>query len=120
MSNESINIKSNKEPQMKHDPNFEPNKNSVLFWTKSDTDLLELVTALYESRSIQNPEKNLTRKEAIALFSKFLNHPIKDVESKLSSATDRKKDISKFLTSLAKEFEEYAKKKDKKLDQIRK
>jgi hypothetical protein len=60
---------------------------SILKWQKTDTDLLELVTALFESGSITNSTKDLTRKEAINVFMQFFGVEIKDVESKLSRAT---------------------------------
>ena len=52
----------------------------TLIWRKNDTDLLELITALVESGSIQNSTKDLTRKEAIELISQFFNLEIKDAE----------------------------------------
>lgn len=39
--------------------------NRTLSWEANDTDLLELITALVESGSIQNSTKSITRKEAI-------------------------------------------------------
>jgi hypothetical protein len=80
-----------------------------LVWNKNDTDLLELVTALYEMKAINNSQNNLTRKEAIAIFSKIFDRDIKDAESKLSRATDRI-NVSSFLTNLKESFEDYAKK----------
>ncbi len=92
---------------------------STLIWQKNDTDLLELVTALYESGSITNPTKDLTRKEAINAFMQFFGMEIKDAESKLSRATSRKKDVSQYLTNLKTTFEDYAKAKDERLDSQR-
>ena len=90
-----------------------------LIWNKTDTDLLELVTALIESGSIQNPTKDLTRKEAIEIFSQIFNVDIKDAESKLSRATERKKDLSPFLSKLKDSFETYVQKKDERMDNYR-
>ena len=80
-------------------------------WQKTDTDFLELMTALYESRSINNESKDLTRKDAIMILSQIFNLEIKDVESKLVRATERKKDTSPFLGMLKKEFDDYSQKK---------
>ncbi|MFZ2286794.1 MAG: RteC domain-containing protein [Bacteroidales bacterium] len=85
---------------------------SSLTWEVYDTDLLELVTALVESGSIQNSTKSLTRKEAIAFFCEIFSLEIKDSESKLSRATERIKEVSPFLTKLKNSFDQYAKKKD--------
>ncbi len=84
---------------------------SELFWKKYDIDLLELITALMESGSINNQTMNLTRKDAIKLFESFLNTSIKDAESKLSKGTTRKRDSNPFLNSLAKAFKDYSEKK---------
>lgn len=92
---------------------IQPKSQPDLKWLKSDTDLLELVTALYESKSINNESKDLTRKDAILLFSQIFNLDIKDVESKLVRATERKKDTSPFLGMLKKEFDDYSQKKVK-------
>jgi hypothetical protein len=92
---------------------------STLIWQKNDTDLLELVTALFESGSITNSTKDLTRKEAINAFMQFFGMEIKDAESKLSRATSRKKDVSQYLTNLKTTFEDYAKAKDERLDSQR-
>jgi len=92
---------------------------NTLKWQKTDTDLLELVTALFESGSITNSTKDLTRKEAINSFMQFFGVEIKDAESKLSRATNRKKDVSQYLTNLKTTFEDYAKAKDERLDSQR-
>jgi len=92
---------------------------NTLKWQKTDTDLLELVTALFESGSITNSTKDLTRKEAINAFLQFFEMEIKDAESKLSRATSRKKDVSQYLTNLKTTFEDYAKAKDERLDSQR-
>jgi hypothetical protein len=89
-------------------------KPSDLVWTRSDTDLLELVTALFEIRAINNSQHPLTRKEAIEFFSKFFDRDIKDAESKLSRATERKKNVSPFLASLKESFDNYAIRKEQK------
>jgi hypothetical protein len=90
-----------------------------LFWNKSDTALLELITALLETRSISNIKGNLSRKEAIEQLSQMFNKEIKDPESKLTRATSRKKDISPYLASLKEAFDNYAIKKEERLDEIK-
>lgn len=84
-----------------------------LIWGKTDTDMLELITALIESGSINTSSKNITRKEAIRQFELFFNCHIKDSENKLSKATSRKINRTQFLDSLVKTFDEYCDKKDK-------
>ena len=79
-----------------------------LIWKKSDIDLLELIVALIESNSIVNSQGSLTRKEAVEQFSTIFNISIKDYESKLSRGTERKKDVSPFLSSLKQAFDDYA------------
>lgn len=79
----------------------------TLVWNKRDTDLLELITALVESRSIQNSTGSLTRTEAISTFQKIFGIEIKDAESKLSRATERKKSLTPFLDDLKLSFEQY-------------
>ncbi len=85
---------------------------SNIIWNRSDTDMLELITALIESKSIKHTAGDITRKEVLQAFSDFLNIEIKDPESKLTRATERKKDISPFLTKLKESFEEYVREKD--------
>jgi hypothetical protein len=85
-----------------------------LVWNKTDTDLLELITALIETKSISNSKGNLSRKDAIGILTEVFNHNIKDAESKLSRATERKKDISPFLASLKDAFDSYVTKKEEK------
>jgi hypothetical protein len=92
---------------------------SALEWNKSDTDFLELVTALLETKSISNGIGNLSRKDAIKILSEMFNIEIKDPESKLTRATSRKKDVSPYLTSLKVAFDNYAIKKEDKLTEIR-
>ena len=83
---------------------------SEIFWYKSDTDSLELIVSLIESGAINNSTKNLTRKDAIAFFKNIFNLQIKDAESKLFKAANRKKDQAPFLESLKKSFVDYCSK----------
>jgi hypothetical protein len=84
---------------------------SNLSWKKSDTDLLELIVALNESGSIFSNNSAMTRKQTIELFEDLFGITIKDPESKLSRATERKKDPAPYLSSLKQTFENYSKKK---------
>lgn len=94
---------------------------SILIWDKkvTDTDLIELVTALYVSKSISNKSGDLTRKDAIEIFCQMFNRNVKYVESKLSRAGNRKKDTSPFLSKLKASFDEDCQRKDKLLDERR-
>jgi len=84
-------------------------------WTASDTDLLELIAALYQNKSIQRKDgKALTRKELIDYFQTILGTEIKDVEGKLTRATGRKINMTPFLDSLKIAFVSYAEEKEEK------
>lgn len=85
-------------------------------WKSSATDLLELVTALYQNKSIERKDgKPLTRKELIAHFEQMFNIVIADTEGKLYKATNRKINQTPFLDSLAVQFENYAEGKEAKM-----
>jgi hypothetical protein len=83
----------------------------ILHWKKSDTDLLELIVALNEPGSIFCNNSAMTRKQIREFFENLFGMTIKDSESKLSKATDRKRDLAPFLTFLKQTFENYSKKK---------
>jgi hypothetical protein len=80
---------------------------SEIIWSRSDTDLLELILALYEVGAIQNSTKNLTQKEAIQAFSDFLGKDIKDQYKKLNAARNRKKEDPGFISKLQKALDAY-------------
>jgi hypothetical protein len=82
-----------------------------LQWKKSDTDLLELIVALHASGSIYFNNLPMTRKQTIEFFENLFGITIKDPESKLSRATERKKDPAPYLSFLRQTFENYSKKK---------
>ena len=85
-------------------------------WTASDTDLLELIAALYQNNFIQRKDgKPLTRKELIDYFQGLFGLEIKDVEGKLTRATGRKMNMTPFLDSLKVAFEKYRDEKEEKL-----
>jgi hypothetical protein len=78
-----------------------------LLWTKSDTDLLELIIALHESGAIQNSTKDLNQKEAIQAFSDFFGKEIKDQYKKLNAARNRKKEDPGFISKMQKALDAY-------------
>ena len=89
---------------------------SNLHWDAGDTDLLELLVALLETGTITGRNnKHLTRKDAISYFEGIFSMKIKDSESKLTRATERKKDTSPFLSSLKIAFDNYVRRKSEKL-----
>jgi hypothetical protein len=103
-----------------NDINKSTNKlDSELFWLRNDTDLLELITVLLHSGSLNNKDRNLTRKKIIEIVTQLFNHPIKDAESKLSRATERKKDSSPYLAKLQQTYEEYCQRKEDKREDLR-
>jgi hypothetical protein len=83
-----------------------------LKWNRNDVDLLEFVTALHRSGAINNEAGNLTRAGAIEFFENLFGIEIKDAESKLSKATDRKRSRHPFLDELVKQFAAYCEDKD--------
>lgn len=87
----------------------------TLLWSKSDTDLLELIIALYESGAIQNTTKDITQKEAIQVFSDFFGKEIKDQYKKLNAARSRKKEDPGFIIKIQKALEDYYEKLNKRL-----
>lgn len=78
-----------------------------LQWTKTDTDLLELIIALYGAGAIQNATKDLTQKEAIQVFSDLFSKEIKDEYKKLNAARNRKKEDPSFIIKMQKALEAY-------------
>ena len=85
-------------------------------WTASDTDLLELVAALYKNESIQRKDgKPLNRKELLGFFEELFGLKIKDAEAKLTRATNRVINMTPFMDKLKLAFENYAEEKDEKL-----
>jgi hypothetical protein len=86
-----------------------------LIWTRSDTDLLELIIGLYEQGAIQNETKNLTQKDAIKAFSELFGKEIKDPYKKLNAARARKKEeVVPFLVKLQNTLEDYHNKQESK------
>jgi hypothetical protein len=95
-------------------------ENDSLVWNRSDTDLLELITALYESKSIISKNGKFTKKQLQTIFERLFHHTIKDAGSKLTRARDRKTETAVFMEELKNAFSNYVSKKDIQLDSRRK
>ena len=90
------------------------NMSAPYAWNASDTDLLELVVALHKENIIQRKDKKeLTRKEWIEYFTGLFDLQIKDVEGKLTKATNRN-DKTPFLDRLRTAFVNYGAEKEEK------
>jgi hypothetical protein len=88
---------------------------SDFIWNTTDTNLLELVAALYQVNAIKlKGGTKLTRVELISYFETMFGFQIKNVEVKLTRATNRQ-DKTPFLDSLTLAFENYAEEKDEKI-----
>ncbi len=84
-------------------------------WKSSATDLLELVAALYQNKSIERRDRTpLTRKELIEYFQKLFDMEIIDIENKLTKAGNRNKNTV-FLDKLSQQFREYVAGKEAKM-----
>jgi len=84
-----------------------------LKWLSTDTDLLEVIMALLEKKTIQNNTNSLTKKEAIETIAEFFQQPISHSESKISKMIDRKKGIHPFLDSLVQSLDDYTERQSK-------
>jgi hypothetical protein len=91
------------------------NKSFALKWNATDTDLLELITAFHRSNIIvRSDKKEMKRKDLIDFFSQLFDMEIKDVEVKLTRATNRKMSTTPFLDKLKLAFENYVQEKEEK------
>ena len=82
-------------------------------WNASDTDLLELSTALLKSGTITRTDgTKMTQKGMTEVFEQLLGCEIKDAKGKLSKAVARKKSVTPFLDSLKTAFEDYSRERD--------
>jgi len=78
-------------------------------WNASDTDLLELTTALLKSQTIVRQDgRKITQKELKEVFEKLFEREIKGAKNKLATAVNRKKSVTSFLDSLVDAFETYS------------
>jgi hypothetical protein len=83
-------------------------------WNANVTDLLELVASLHKENIIERKDKKeLTRKELIEYFGGLFDLQIKDVEVKLTKATNRY-DKTPFLDRLKHAFENFGLEKEEK------
>lgn len=80
-------------------------------WKRSSTDLLELIVALQETNSLVYKRGSNSRKRLVETFEKLFSLEIKNAESMLTRATERKKDSSPYLTELQLSFDNYCKRK---------
>lgn len=86
----------------------------TLEWERSDTDLLEVIIALFEEGAIQNVTKNLTQIEVIQIFSDLFGLEIKDPYKKLNSARLRETKNSEFTLKLHNALKSYYQRQDDK------
>lgn len=83
-------------------------------WNGTDTDLLELITALIRTNSITRRDgKKITQKELKEAFEALLGIEIKDAKVKLQNAVNRKKIKAPFLENLVTAFNDYTKERDR-------
>jgi hypothetical protein len=83
---------------------------STIKWNKSKIDLIELITALVETKSILKDNKPITKENLVRLFSESFNIDLSDFEKDLNQAKKRKKEKAPFLKSLSEEFTNYCSK----------
>lgn len=103
-------------------PNAESNaypEQNELVWNRSDTDMLELITALYESKSVKSNSGKLNKKVLQQAFEKLFHHTIKGAGAKLTKARDRKNQQAVFMEELKNAFSNYVTRKDFQLDSRR-
>jgi hypothetical protein len=82
---------------------------SNLLWDKPKIDLIELMAALVESKSIKKDGIPVTKEYMVEFFSQiFTNVDLKDFYKDLGQATRRKKDKARYLSSLVKTFVDYS------------
>ncbi len=85
----------------------------VYKWNGTDTDFLELFTALYRQEAIiRNDGASMPRKELLDYFQSIFGLEIKDVESKLSHASGKRSKLTPFLDKLVIAFEKYCNRKE--------
>ncbi len=83
-------------------------------WKATQTDLLELIASLHLCKAIVRRDgKELTRKELVDNFGLLFQIEIKEAESKLGKATDRKSPTASFTHQLQQAFANYCNKENK-------
>lgn len=104
-----------KDENIRIEPTQKQTEQKPYKWAMTDTDFLELFTALYQNECIKRKDgKNFTRKELTDYFQELFGLEIKDVEGKLTRATGRKMNMTPFLDRLKLAFEKYTEEKEKK------
>lgn len=89
-----------------------PTQSTDFLWNGSDTDLLELMTSIYELELIvRKDRKKATQKELIGLFEKLFDLEIKDPRSKLSKTVHRKKGEPNILERMVRAYSDYTSRK---------
>jgi hypothetical protein len=84
------------------------NKSSLnLKWNKNKVDLLELITALVETKSILKDSTPITKEDLVRAFSEFLNIDLSDYAKDLTQAKKRKRNITPYLDSLNQGFKNF-------------
>ena len=79
-------------------------------WNASDTDLLELTTALFMNKSVTRKDgKRMTQIQLKESFESMFGIEIKGTKGKLQNAVSRTKSKTPFLDSLKTAFEDYSK-----------
>ncbi len=95
-------------------------KPSRLNWNSSDTDLIELVAAIYAKKSIKRTDgKELTQKALFEYFQVIFNIELKNISTNLTKAGNRKNGITPYLDKLKLAFENYVEEKEKKMEKRR-
>jgi hypothetical protein len=88
--------------------------NPSLKWDKSKVDLVELLAALVESKSVLKDTDPVTKEYLFEFFSHiFPELDLTNFAKDLNQAKRRKKDKARYLKFLAKTFEDFASKKSK-------
>ena len=107
-------VKIDLNPNLKSEPKDQTSvlKEQKLRWNRSDTDLLELVTALYESNAVKTDSGKFTKRELQSALEWMFNHPVKGSGAKLTKARDRKLEPSVFMEELKQAFSRYVLRKD--------
>lgn len=81
-----------------------------LKWHKNKVDLLELITALVETKSIFKDNKPITKEDLVKAFSEFLSIDLSDYAKDLTQAKKRKRNITPYLDSLNLGFKNFCSK----------
>ena len=95
------------------DASLVPGPPKQLTWKGPEIDLIELITALTQSKRIVNEKGESIRTEAIEFFESVFHIKLKDPEKKLSQTKGRKEGYNHFLDRLSEKFKEWEQKRSK-------